>query len=505
MSTPRRTCPFVLVLVTLVLVGPILPEQAAWGWTKNYRCYDTTGVGQTSLRVITNGLESVVYTGAYPTTWQPAAIGYTLASGVFCTTLTYAGPTRTYVRIGWTTADASCRLRDLRWGNGQAIVPKEAGGIPGGGMVFYGWPDPGDLTVVITNDTDGVITLSDIEFAISGYELSLEELDSLLDTGFVQFRVDSINDDIAVLRAEVVEQGSLGILPSPSANSLDRKLERAAAYKDAGLTEYLAGDLEKALFLWGKAAGHVGNFISEVTAASQKGNLSLDFYERWIIGVAGGPATAPEIRAALLALPEGQSLQSLETLACGELPAYPGLNPANCVEWPQDELYPGEFTAFVVHSMDLGAGFIMGGSVLDENGNVLLDWLEQSVAEPTPIDAEPPEITGASATPEYLWPPDHSIVEMTLDVTVTDNSGYALWYVAEVASNQPDLGTGDGDTSPDWGTDPDDLQSVWLRSERSGNDPSGVREYTITLMAIDAAGNLSDPSVLVVRVDHDNG
>ncbi|MCJ7752125.1 MAG: hypothetical protein MUQ65_13695, partial [Armatimonadetes bacterium] len=63
----------------------------------------------------------------------------------------------------------------------------------------------------------------------------------------------------------------------------------------------------------------------------------------------------------------------------------------------------------------------------------------------------------------------------------------------------------DGDSAPDWVTDPNDQQSLWLRSERSGNDPTGVRRYTITLMAIDAAGNLSEPYELDVPVDHDRG
>jgi hypothetical protein len=146
----------------------------------------------------------------------------------------------------------------------------------------------------------------------------------------------------------------------------------------------------------------------------------------------------------------------------------------------------------------------MAGSVVDASGDVVLEWTEQSVAEPAVIDTEPPVITSASATPAHLWPPDHSIVEMTLDVTVEDNT-FAVWYVAGVASNQPEDGTGDGDYAPDWGIDPDDVQSVWLRSERSGNDPTVTRLYTITLMAIDMAGNLSAPHELVVPVDHDMG
>jgi hypothetical protein len=198
-------------------------------------------------------------------------------------------------------------------------------------------------------------------------------------------------------------------------------------------------------------------------------------------------------------------LQSLAPLPEGTpLPAYPGLDPGGYVQWPVTELYPGEYTAFVVCNLDLGAGFIMGGSVLDAGGNVVLDWLEQSVAEPGVIDTEPPVITSATATPANLWSPDHEMVEVALAVTVEDDS-YAVWYVAGVASNQPVNGTGDGDYAPDWVLDPADPQSLALRSERSGSDPTGIRLYTVTLMAIDTAGNLSEPYELVVPVDHDQG
>lgn len=493
---------FLLTLAAVLMLGAAVPGQAAF--TKMYKFANATGVSQSSVRATTMGLESVTAYWVAPTSWDLSGVGYAVVSGVYCTTISYGGPARApgkEVYIAWKTSDDSCRLRDLRWGGGQTVVPTQLKGAPGGGMVFYDYPSAGCLTVVITNDlsTPGeVIDLSQVEFAVAGYELSLEELAALGD--LVELRVADIDADIDALLADILLHAEE--LPSPSVNSLCKKMERAVAYKHEGLTEYLAGDLDGALVFWAKSAKQVTNFISEVTAAAQKGNLALDLYNRWVVYGGEGIVPAPEIRDALLALPEGQALQSLDPLPCGALPAYPGLDPADCVEWPVDELQPGEFTAFVVCNLDLGAGFIMGGSVLDEDGNVVLEWLEQSVAEPGVIDDEPPVIT---ATPAYLWPPDHELVEMALDVTVTDNSGYAVWFVVGVESNQPESGTGDGDHAPDWVLDPDDPQSVWLRAERSANHPEDVRIYTITLMAIDMAGNLSAPYYLEVRVDHDQG
>ncbi len=504
----------VLSLIIVLVLGLALPGQAAW--TKLYRFPNSTGVSQSSLKATTSGLESIIsqYVGccAYFSGWPEGRIGFTVAGGVFCTKLTYVGTAvgpNTTVAFGWTTADGSCRLRDLRWGGGQTVIaPELVLGIPGGGMLFYDYPGPGCVTIVITNDLgdlDPVIDLADVEFGVAGIELTLDELDSLLDAGLIELRVASIDEDIDVLLAEVESYGVAGELSGPSANSLMRKLEKAVAYKHDGLDKYLVGDLDKALTFWARSAKHVGNFVSEVTASAQKGNLALDLYNRWVVDGGGEIAPAPEIMDALLALPEGEALQSLAPLPPGTpLPAYPGLDPGGYVQWPVTELYPGEYTAFVVCDLDLGTGFIMGGSLLDAGGNVVLDWLEQSVAEPGVIDTEPPVITSATTTPANLWPPDHSMIEMALDVTVEDDS-YAVWYVADVASNQPELGTGDGDYAPDWVLDPSDPQSVSLRSERSGNDPTGIRLYTITLRAIDTGGNLSEPYELVVPVDHDQG
>jgi len=499
----------VLVLVALFAIAVALPGEAAY--TKLYSFNNGTGVYQSSVKATTVGLELITGSYVFPGAWAPAKISYGMSSGVYGTRIVADGPVRpptANVKLGWRTSDRSCRLRDLRWGTGQAIYPTQLQGIPGGGMVFYDYPDPGCLTVVITNDLSDpnqVLSLSDIEFAVSGCELNLEELDSVLGSGFVELRVARIDEDIDVILAEIAYHESLGELAGPSANSLTRKLERAASYKHDGLDEYLAGNLDKALFAWDKAAHQVENFISEVTAAGQKGNLPLSLYERWVVDGGGEIAPAPEIMDGLLALPEGEVLQSLAPLPQGTpLPAYPGLDPGGYVQWPVTELYPGEYTAFVVCDLDLGSGFIMGGSVLDAGRNVVLDWLEQSVAEPGVIDTKPPKFIGAPTTPSNLWPPDHSMIEMALDVTLEDDS-YAVWYVAGVASNQPVLGTGDGDYAPDWVTDTNDPQSLWLRSERSGNHPEETRWYTITLEAIDTGGNISEPFEVYVPVSHDQG
>jgi len=353
-------------------------------------------------------------------------------------------------------------------------------------------------------DAAPVIDLSEVGFAVAGQELTLEELAELSGAGFVELRVAAIDEDIDAILDEIAYYDSLGLVPQPSGNSMTKKMQRAADYKHDGLDAYLAGDLDKALFAWDKAAHQVENFIAQVTSLSDSGNLPVDLYQRWVVG-GEGVTPAPEIMEALLALPEGEALQSLTPLPEGTpLPSYAGLDPDGYVQWPVTELYPGEFTAFVLCNVDLGSGFIMGGFIEDGDGNVVLEWLEQSVAEPEVIDTQPPDITSATATPAYLWSPDHSMVQIALDVRVEDDS-YATWYVAGVTSNQPENGTGDGDYYPDWVLDPNDPQSLWLRSERSGSHPEAVRTYTVTLMAVDMAGNLSEPYELYIRVDHDQG
>jgi uncharacterized protein len=107
-------------------------------------------------------------------------------------------------------------------------------------------------------------------------------------------------------------------------------------------------------------------------------------------------------------------------------------------------------------------------------------------------DTEAPAITGASANPLVLGPPNHKLVPVTVDYTASDNCG-SVTCTLSVASNEPINGTDDGDTSPDWVIQ--DAHHVMLRAERSGIGSGRI--YTITITCVDGAGNSSGHSVSV--------
>jgi hypothetical protein len=109
-----------------------------------------------------------------------------------------------------------------------------------------------------------------------------------------------------------------------------------------------------------------------------------------------------------------------------------------------------------------------------------------------------------TVTPAILWPPNHQMVTVTVVANASDNSGEPVTLEALVKSSEPILGTGDGDTAPDW-TDPvvdqvNGVITVNLRAERAGGGPG--RTYTIVVKATDAAGNFSTAEVQVI-VPHD--
>jgi hypothetical protein len=107
-------------------------------------------------------------------------------------------------------------------------------------------------------------------------------------------------------------------------------------------------------------------------------------------------------------------------------------------------------------------------------------------------DTEPPTVTGVSANPAVLWPPNHRLVPVTINYATTDNCG-PVTCTLSVTSNEPINSTDDGDTAPDWIIE--DAHHVKLRAERSGIGTGRV--YTITITCTDGAGNSSIKTVSV--------
>ena len=111
--------------------------------------------------------------------------------------------------------------------------------------------------------------------------------------------------------------------------------------------------------------------------------------------------------------------------------------------------------------------------------------------------ATPPSITGVSATPASLWPPNHKLVDVLVNYSVTAPCGEPAACILSVASNEP---VSNKWRPPDWVVL--DAHHLELRAERSG-DGTG-RIYTITIGCTDTRGN-SAAQTTEVTVPHDQG
>ncbi len=101
-------------------------------------------------------------------------------------------------------------------------------------------------------------------------------------------------------------------------------------------------------------------------------------------------------------------------------------------------------------------------------------------------DTQAPEIERLSSSRAVLWPPNHKMVPVTIEVVANDAvDRHPVAQIVSVSSNQDDDATGDGNTSGDWiVTGP---LTVLLRAERSAT--AGDRIYSIVVDVADASGN----------------
>ena len=131
--------------------------------------------------------------------------------------------------------------------------------------------------------------------------------------------------------------------------------------------------------------------------------------------------------------------------------------------------------------------------VTDNDGRIGEDFAQVFIGP----DITPPQILTVTATPNRLWPPNHKMVRVRVEVTFSDACGASCKIVA-VSSDEPDDVRGSGNASPDWQITGD--LTVNLRAERSGTGDGRV--YGIAIECTDAAGN-SSTVVGFVRVTHD--
>jgi VCBS repeat-containing protein len=129
------------------------------------------------------------------------------------------------------------------------------------------------------------------------------------------------------------------------------------------------------------------------------------------------------------------------------------------------------------------------------------DGQAQSNVVTVPItvsDTVAPTLNASVAT-NSLWPPNHQLINVGLNVSATDNSGGPVTTQVFVFSNEDDLALSDGS-----GDSPDakDIApgTLRLRAERNGE----ARIYLVLVVATDSAGNTSRVCLPVV-VPKSNG
>lgn len=110
-------------------------------------------------------------------------------------------------------------------------------------------------------------------------------------------------------------------------------------------------------------------------------------------------------------------------------------------------------------------------------------------------DTTPPSITSVTASPDMLWPPNHKMAAVTIQVDASDicDGGAPGCEITAISSNEPINSSDDGDTAPDWEiTGP---LTANIRAERSGTGTG--RTYTLDVTCTDEQGHATVSSTTV--------
>lgn len=138
-------------------------------------------------------------------------------------------------------------------------------------------------------------------------------------------------------------------------------------------------------------------------------------------------------------------------------------------------------------------------TVNDGKQNSLPEIGSRSFALVSVEENRPPDCTAGKATPESLWPPNHSLRPVNIAGATDPEGGLVSIKVTGVTQDEPVNDLGDGRSSPDaeLGTEPNQVK---VRAERSGTGDGRV--YRISFTATDPAG-ASCAGVALTGVPHD--
>ena len=221
------------------------------------------------------------------------------------------------------------------------------------------------------------------------------------------------------------------------------------------------------------SAFEVGTIPITCTAIDNSRNVGSCQFQATVQDTTEPQITAPPNVTAECASPEGTAV----TLGVPETTDICDLSPIVVNNAPA--LFP------------LGSTSVTWNST-DNEGNV-----GSAIQTVTIEDTTLPDLT-VSVTPSVLWPPNHKLIKVRVDIRVSDacDATPAIKLVS-ITSNELDNGRGDGNTENDiqgavFGTDDREFQ---LRTERSGKGRSRI--YTITYEATDASGNTALKQVTV--------
>ena len=140
---------------------------------------------------------------------------------------------------------------------------------------------------------------------------------------------------------------------------------------------------------------------------------------------------------------------------------------------------------------------VCGNGVLEppeqcDDGNLLPN---DCCAPDCTITNLPPVCTGAFATPDYLWPPNHKMVPVAIDGVVDPDGDPLVLTVTDIAQDEPIGGSCPNGVGLG-------LDGVSIRTERDGSGDGRV--YHVAFQAVDVCGA---PCVgeVTVCVPHDQG